>query len=310
MSTLTTDLTSLLVADPFMSERFGSWDDAIKAALTHPMAIQNIEALERKLLDLEQVPCPVIHRFGPGLYIREVAMPAGTFAVGHFQRFEHMNVMLKGRVTVLNEKGGTTELVAPMIFVGKPGQKVGYIHEDMVWQNIYATDETDVETLEATFLVRSTTLDEDLTRRRQRIPLEVERDRIDYRMVLAEFGIPHEQAHAETEFQGDRISFPFGDYKVAVSDSLIDGKGLFATAEIAPGEVIAPARVAGKRTPAGRYTNHSATPNARFVQKPNGDLDLVATEDIHGMQGGRLGQEITIDYRQALTMRKQLCQQQ
>lgn len=66
------------------------------------------------------------------------------------------------------------------------------------------------------------------------------------------------------------------------------------------------ARIGDKRTPAGRYTNHSASPNAKFVPTRDG-LNLVATRRITGMTGGRVGEEITIDYRQALELRKQLC---
>src|SRR5213079_638452 len=114
-----------------------------------------VDLIEREFLKLPQVDCPVVHRFGPGIYIREVTVPAGSYAIGHAQRFEHMNVFLKGRVTVMNDDGTSTDLVAPMTFIGKPGRKIGYVHEDMVWQNIYATAETDIATLEATYLDKS-----------------------------------------------------------------------------------------------------------------------------------------------------------
>ena len=34
-----------------------------------------IEKVESHLLDLPQVECPVVHHFGPGIYIREVTLP-------------------------------------------------------------------------------------------------------------------------------------------------------------------------------------------------------------------------------------------
>ena len=34
----------------------------------------------------------------------------------------------------------------------------------------------------------------------------------------------------------------------------------------------------------------------------NGDINLVATTAIDGCQGGNLGKEVTIDYRQALSL--------
>ena len=109
----------------------------------------DVTRMEEFMLAQEQVPCPVIHRFGPGVYMREVKIPAGTMAVGHHQNFEHMNIVLAGRVTILQDDGSTTEVVAPTMYVGKPGRKVGYIHEDLVWLNIYATTETDIDRLEA-----------------------------------------------------------------------------------------------------------------------------------------------------------------
>lgn len=263
---------------------------------------RTVEQVEGLMLSCQQAEAPVVHRFGPGIYIREVTVPAGVMAVGHAQRFEHMNVMLKGRVTILNDNGTTTELVAPLVFVGKPGRKIGYVHEEMVWQNIYATTETDVEKLEATYLDKSGTWQDDQVQRISMSSEQTEKDRADYWSMLEEVGIPHEVARAQSEDESDQIPMPMGSYSMMVADSRIEGRGVFATAAIAPGEVIAPARIAGKRTPAGRYTNHSATPNAQMVQQPGGDIFLVALRQIDGCTGGQPGEEITIDYRQALSL--------
>jgi hypothetical protein len=190
-----------------------------------------------------------------------------------------------------------------MMFVGKPGRKCGYVHEDMVWQNIYATNETDVETLEAMFIEKSQTFEEArLISQNVKLLQNVNADRSDFECALAEFGFSAEKARAQAENTEDLIPFPLGGYKVRVDASVIEGRGLFATAPIQPGEVIAPARIAGKRTPAGRYTNHAATPNARMVKHENGDIDLVALRPILGCKGGLIGDEITIDYRQALRL--------
>jgi len=117
--------------------------------------IEPIEALEADMLKMDQVDCPVIHRFSPGLYIREVSIPAGTLAIGHFQKTEHLNIFLQGRVLIMGDNGKARELAAPMIFAGKPGRKFGYIKEDVVWLNVYPTDETDIDTLEEMYLDKS-----------------------------------------------------------------------------------------------------------------------------------------------------------
>jgi hypothetical protein len=87
-----------------------------------------------------------------------------------------------------------------------------------------------------------------------------------------------------------------------VAPSNIDGQGLIVTGNIVAGEIIAPARLNGLRTPAGRFTNHSKNPNAMMILLDNGDINLVATIAIDGCQGGNLGKEVTIDYRQALSL--------
>jgi len=254
------------------------------------------------MLALSQAECPVFHHFGPGIYIREVHLPAGATAIGHAQKFAHTNVMIKGRVLMFNEDGTTKELVAPLLFVGKPGRKVGHVLEDTVWQNIYATDETDVETLERTYLDKSETWRADHAARAVTQNDRHAADRADYLAVLAESGFDHDMVRAQSENTSDQIAMPAGSYAVMVADSPVEGRGLFATAAIKAGGLIAPGRIGGKRTPAGRYTNHSAKPNAAVFLRDNGDMDLVALTDIAGCRGGQIGEEITIDYRQVLRL--------
>ena len=268
---------------------------------------RTVEDLERVMLDMEQAECPVIHHFGPGVYVREVRMKAGTFAIGHHQNFEHLNVFIAGKVLMYLEDGSTRILQAPMTFVGKPGRKVGLILEDVIWQNVYPTDERDVEKLEARFITRSGAWTQDQMRRIEQARASM--PRADYDAVLAEFGISHETALAVSRNADDLVELPLSSVQVAPSP--IDGRGLFATSGFQPGDLILPARVDGKRTQAGRYTNHSPTPNARMAQRTNGDVDLVAVTPICGCRGGQLGDEITIDYREALRLSglEPVCQQ-
>ena len=68
---------------------------------------EKVAALEVFSLKEEQIDCPVIHSFSPGIYTREVHLPAGIFAIGHHQKKEHLNIFLKGKVTMLNDYGTT-----------------------------------------------------------------------------------------------------------------------------------------------------------------------------------------------------------
>jgi hypothetical protein len=109
---------------------------------------QKVETLLSRMDELPQVDCQTKHYFGPNIYIREVTMPAGTVVVGKPHRKEHMCVMLQGKMIVVMDDGTKKELVAPLTFVGSPGRKVAYILETTVFQNILATEETDIEVLE------------------------------------------------------------------------------------------------------------------------------------------------------------------
>lgn len=266
------------------------------------LTAQGIDHAEETMLAQEQAYCPVVHHFGPGVYIREVSMGAGVLAIGHRQTKEHMNIMLKGRVLMLQEDGSTQELVAPLMFTGKPGRKIGYILEDVVWQNIYATEERDVEVLESMFLDKSAVWQDLESRRLEALRKEHVPDRDDFQRMLNESGFTAHTVQRQSENTEDQCPMPQGSWKVKTGQSPIQGAGVFLTTHADADEVLGPSRVQGLRTPLGRYTNHSCNPNARMELLPNGDIQLVTTRRIFGCTGGLDGDEVTIDYRQALRL--------
>ena len=271
-----------------------------------------IDNLTKELLKQEQADCPVVHHFGPGLYIREVTYGPGTLVVGHFHKQPHLCVMLTGKMLFVNPDGNKVEISAPKSFIASAGRKVAYVLEEMTFQNIYATEETDVAKLEKMLFKENEFLEEHLKEQNKILTYDHSIDVEDFEKAMAEYKLDLNLVRQISEYEGDQIPFSQGSYKVMVSDSKIEGKGLFASGNIQAGEVIAPARINEKRTPAGRYTNHSKNANAVFVLRDNEDIDLVASKPISGMRGGLLGEEITIDYRQALSLYKEtiLCQLQ
>jgi hypothetical protein len=122
-------------------------DLAVKQDLNIPIA-EKVEKLLAQVQQMPQVDCQTKHYFGPSIYIREVTMPAGAVVIGKPHRKDHMCVMLQGRMIIVDAEGNQKELVAPMTFVGGAGRKVAYILETTVFQNILATDETDIDVLE------------------------------------------------------------------------------------------------------------------------------------------------------------------
>ena len=262
--------------------------------------IQKLDQVEAAMLQMPQAECPVVHHFGPGVYMREVTLKAGTLAIGHAQKKEHLNIVLTGAVSMV-DNGQIKTVKAPLIYVGKPGRKVGYVLEDTVWLNVYSTNETDIEKLEEMFLDKSETWKQ---HNETMMAIENDRrsiDREDFKKLIKEAGFTEEIVREQSENEDDQILMPEGYAWVTVRPSAIEGKGVFLSCPFKAGSIIGPARIEGKRTPLGRFTNHSMTPNAQFIKNGN-DIWMVALEDIDGCKGGSYGQEVTVNYREALAL--------
>lgn len=261
--------------------------------------------LQEIMSTMVQAPCPVKHSFMPGMYLREVNLAADTVAIGHYQKDWHINVFVKGRVTMFMPDGTTKEIQAPMTFLAPPGKKCGYVHEDTTWINIYSTTETDINTLESTIfdLSQSSVLP------RPSDPVLIGNDNDDYSKLLLELNTTDICVYNQSDDTSDLTALPFGQYSFKISDSNIAGKGVFATANITKGSIIGPARIGDKRTVIGRYANHSVNPNAEFVVM--GDcVFAVALCDINGCCASIDGEEITTNYRHNLLINKEsLCQE-
>jgi hypothetical protein len=124
--------------------------------LTVPINDQ-IEKVEGQLLQLSQIDCPLVHRFAPSVYMREVTMPTGCFVIGHEHKTEHFNVVLTGKARVMID-GVIEDIIAPSVFVSKPCvRKILYIVEEMKWATVHPTEETDFEVLDSILIKKSNT---------------------------------------------------------------------------------------------------------------------------------------------------------
>lgn len=114
-----------------------------------------IDTLETELRKLPQIEIETTHRFAEGLYAREIFIPKDTLLTGKIHKFEHINFITKGEISVLTEDG-VKRIKAPFTMVSRPGTKrVGYAHEDTIWTTVHATSETDPEKAEAALVVDS-----------------------------------------------------------------------------------------------------------------------------------------------------------
>ena len=124
----------------------------------HPVAsgirekVWQLEALMKKY---EQLDLPVKHYFSKGVYARELFIPKDTILTGHIHKYEQLNILSKGDISVLTEEG-VKRVQAPFAIVSPPGTKrIAYAHEDCVWTTIHGTDLKDVEEIEKVFICKS-----------------------------------------------------------------------------------------------------------------------------------------------------------
>lgn len=132
-----------------MQVTYGSWFDV---ACVQTMR-QRVEALETKLSAAPQIDCPIRHYFAPGLYAREITIPAGTVVVGAVHKTENLIVVSMGKLRIVTDDG-TRDVQAGDTFTCRAGMKNAVVAlEDSRWTNFMANPDnlTDTEALTEVF---------------------------------------------------------------------------------------------------------------------------------------------------------------
>lgn len=109
-----------------------------------------IQRVTEALLSVpDKTEMPAQNTLIEGVYTRTLFIPKGTILVGKVHLKECVNIVAKGDITVLTETG-MGRIKAGHVATSAPGiQKLGYAHEDTVFINVFRTDETDIEKIEA-----------------------------------------------------------------------------------------------------------------------------------------------------------------
>ncbi len=88
------------------------------------------------------------HHFLPGIYMRELHIPAGMITTGKIHKYECVSILSKGvRATLVD---GCIQVVnAPYMQVTPPGfKRISLTIEDSIWITMHLTDIIDIPTLE------------------------------------------------------------------------------------------------------------------------------------------------------------------
>ena len=92
---------------------------------------------------------PLQHFHAPGTYGRQIVLKKMNWAIGKIHRHAHLNFVIAGKALVLTEDG-LMVITAPYTFVSTVGAKRFVLAlEDTIWATVHATNETDLEKIEA-----------------------------------------------------------------------------------------------------------------------------------------------------------------
>lgn len=108
---------------------------------------------------MEKLPCaldkfPLTHHFAPGVYAREMFLPAGHTIIGKIHKHAHINIISKGKVVVYTEEGPQV-LEGPHTFTSLAGTKRAvHVLEDTIWMTIHITNKTDLAEIEEEIIAK------------------------------------------------------------------------------------------------------------------------------------------------------------
>ena len=123
---------------------------------------EGMEEIKNFLMDptMDQAELPLRHSFAPGVYAREMEIPAGTLLIGKIHKHKHHNFLMKGSIIVLTETNGVELLQAPLMIVSEEGtQRIGYAITDTLWTTVHENKDNseDLDAIEERTVVKTKT---------------------------------------------------------------------------------------------------------------------------------------------------------
>lgn len=249
------------------------------------------DKIEQGLFELEQIPVEAYQLnecISGGMYCREITIPKGAAITGRIYKFDHIEMMISGDITIISADGGKERYTGHNIIEAHAGKRqCGLAHEETKWLTVnlipehfpldQALDYSAVFTYE------------------QYQKFHSQLNIADYKYFLNEIGCTDKDIKKISRTD-DVVDLPIGYDHISVRDSSISGKGLFTSIEIKKGDLICPVRLKEKRTIAGRYSNHALHSNTQPVVE-DGIFFIFATKNIQP------DEEITMNYRDTLSFR-------
>jgi hypothetical protein len=82
---------------------------------------------------------PMYDLFTPGMYVRTVHIPEGSYVISEKHKTIHPFMLSKGSITIFTENGGMETYDAPYLGVTFPGIRFARSNSDVIWTTFHVT---------------------------------------------------------------------------------------------------------------------------------------------------------------------------
>jgi SET domain len=244
-----------------------------------------------KLGQMRGAETPIHEVFENGFYIRVMTVPKDVLFIGRKHLVGHEVTLVKGSCIYCAPDGLKYLIKAPFTMQSPPGFYAVFLSlEDMI---AYTKHPNPEESRDGKALEAKAFEPPEVVLRRGRVVSA----RLDYQALLMEFKLRDKDIQRITGRTDDIVDWYSDDWYLF--PSAVAGSGVFAAHDFAAGDLIGPARLSGKRTPLGRFVNHSNEPNAEIVIRGD-DLYLKA------LTSCLRHEELFTDYRKILEFNPEL----
>jgi len=102
---------------------------------------ERLEIAEKYLQTFPQKEVPLEESYGYNLYVREIVMPAGSFAIGRVHKYEHLSIMIEGELIMWTEFDDVVHLKGYNKVIAPAGiRRAGMILQDTKWITAHGVD--------------------------------------------------------------------------------------------------------------------------------------------------------------------------
>jgi hypothetical protein len=106
--------------------------------MTPEHAREMADQMEALIATLPAAACRLNCYLLPGMYVKELTIPAGVVLSGHTHLTEHAFIVSKGDHSFWTAETGAVRVQAPFFGITKPGtRRIGFSHEETVWTTFH-----------------------------------------------------------------------------------------------------------------------------------------------------------------------------